>query len=58
MYSTYPPPAERDRRSSEGRVDLGIIQWLYKEDENKEDKDKEDDDKEDGDKQNDDKQDV
>jgi len=25
--------AEGDQRSSEGRVDLGIIQWRYKEDE-------------------------
>ena len=27
------PSAEGDRRSSEGRVDLGIIQWWYKADE-------------------------
>ena len=32
-----------DRRSSEGRVDLGIVQWRYKEEDDKEDKDKKDD---------------
>ena len=37
-----PQSAEGDRRSSEGRVDLGIIQWLCKEDDDKEDDDKED----------------
>ena len=35
-------PAEGDRRSSEGRVDLGIIQWWYKEDDDKQDDNKED----------------
>ena len=32
-----------DRRSSEGRVDLGIVQWRYKEEDDKEDKDKKND---------------
>ena len=54
-------PAEGDRRSSEGRVDLGIIQWWYKEDDEKEDDEKEDDEKndekEDGDKPDDDRKD-
>ena len=34
-----------DRRSSEGRVDLGIVQWRYKEEDDKEEDDKEDKDK-------------
>ena len=32
-----------DRRSSEGRVDLDIVQWRYKEEDDKEDKDKKND---------------
>ena len=39
--------AEGDRRSSEGRVGLGIIQWWYKKDDDKKDDDKEEDDKKD-----------
>ena len=47
-------PAEGDRRSSEGRVDVGIIQLSN---DDKKDDDKEDDDKEDDDKEDDDKED-
>ena len=42
IFTTSVFAAEGDRRSSEGRVDVGIIQ-----DDDKEDDDKEDDDKED-----------
>ena len=42
-----------DRRSSEGRVDLGIVQWRYKAEDDKEEDDKADKDKEDKDKKND-----
>ena len=53
----YEFAAEGDRRSSEGRVDVGIIQDDDKEDDDKEDDDKEDDDKEDDNKEDDDKED-
>ena len=46
--------AEGDRRSSEGRVDVGIIQLSN---DDKKDDDKKDDDKEDDDKEDDDKED-
>ena len=45
--SFCPHAAEGDRRSSEGRVDLGVITNDDKEDDDKEDDDKEDDDEED-----------
>ena len=38
---------KENRRSSEGRVDLGIIQWWYKEDDDQEGDDQEGDDKKD-----------
>ena len=46
--------SEGDRRSSEGRVDVGIIQLSN---DDKKDDDKEDDDKKDDDKEDDDKED-
>ena len=51
--------SEGDRRSSEGRVDVGIIQLSNddKKDDDKKDDDKEDDDKEDDNKEDDDKED-